>query len=61
MTTPSSYSLQITEAPHGDLTGKKMAPLTIKVENKLLELNLLDDWTGFRIKAAEKLKDISRG
>ena len=35
MTTQLSFSLQITEAPHGDLTGKKMVPLTIKVHNKL--------------------------
>ena len=35
MTTLLSFSLQITEAPHGDLTGEKMVSLTIKVKNNL--------------------------
>ena len=46
MTTQLSFSLQIPEAPHVDLTGKKMASLIINVDNKLSVvklLNLLDD------------------
>ena len=55
MTTQLLFSLQITEAPHGDLTGKKMVSLTVKVDNKLSRRPGQD----FTLKLQKKLDDIS--